>query len=420
MSNQLADLRVMLSYARADAGPLARELADGLEAANFEVLLDIDDIEAAADWQERLADIIRSVDTIVIVLTPGWIASDICKWEFEEALRQNKRVIPILHKQPAPDAPPPEEISRLNYIFFDGSQPFGSALKELAPALRLNLGWIRDHTHYSESARMWEDRDRDPAMLLRGAELKRALAWQTDREPNFPEISMSLNEFLSLSEENETFQAAARKRTGSWTIAVFMIVPLCLTITNGYALWLNFDRMSGLPQTDLLDYSEMLAWLVLMDNVAMASLISGGLCCIGAVWLRGNLSSTILGGTAVAIAAIGLASFFALGQVGDVIVSQARVLDQKAASNTFDAGDCVPTLRDVADRYRDPTGTFEAPQNIAACPENRKVGAAYNAWRHQVGPFEFLPVFGLFILPILVILVLRLAQRRNERLPRSG
>ena len=413
MSNQLADLRVMLSYARADAGPLARELADGLEAANFEVLLDIDDIEAAADWQERLADIVRSVDTIVIVLTPGWVASEICRWEFEEALRQNKRVIPILHKQPLPDAPPPDDISRLNYIFFDGSQPFGSALKELAPALRLNLGWIRDHTHYSESARMWEDRSRDPAMLLRGAELKRALTWQIDREPNFPEISMSLNEFLSLSEENEIIQAASRKRTGSWTVAVFMIVPLCLAITNGYAIWLNFDRMNGMPQTDLLDYSEMLAWLTLMDNVALSSLVAGGLCCIGAVWLRGNLSSTILGGTALAIAAIGLLSYQALSEVGDVIVAQARVLDEKAANNSFDTGACAPTLRDVADRYRDPSGARPAPENVQACPQNSKSGAAYNAWRHQVGPFEFLPVFGLFILPILIILGLRFVSARQ-------
>ncbi len=420
MNNQLADLRVMVSYARVDAGPLARELADGLEAANFEVLLDVDDIEAAADWQDRLADIIRSVDTIVIVLTPGWIASKTCNWEFEEAVRQNKRIIPIMHKEPLEDAPAPEEISRLNYIFFDGSQPFGSALKELAPALRLNLGWIRDHTHYSESARMWEDRGRDPAMLLRGAELQRALNWQSDREPNFPEISMSLNEFLSLSAENETVQAAARKRTGSWTIAVFMIVPLCLTITNGYAIWLNFDRMNGMPQTDLLDYSEMLAWLTLMDNVALSSLVAGGLCCIGAVWLRGNLSSTILGGTAAAIAAIGMTSYLALSQVGDVIVSQARVLDEKAANNSFDAGACAPTLRDVADRYRDPSGTLPAPQNVSACPQNQKTGAAYNAWRHQVGPFEFLPVFGLFILPIVIILIVRLAQGRRDRAPRSS
>ena len=141
----------MLAYARADAEAFASELADGLEAANFDVLLDLHDIEAAIDWQARLREMIRSVDTLVVVITPGWIQSDLCNWELEEALRQNKRIIPLIHIEPT-DAPPPAELSKLNYIFFDARQSFGAALKQLAPALRVNLAWIRNHTHYSDSS----------------------------------------------------------------------------------------------------------------------------------------------------------------------------------------------------------------------------------------------------------------------------
>lgn len=411
MTNRLADLRVMLSYARADAREFSRELADGLEAANFEVLLDVDDIEAAADWELRLADMIRSVDTLIVVLTPGWIASKICKWELDEAVRQNKRIIPLLHKEPLPDAPAPAEISRLNYIFFDGSQSFGTALKELAPALRLNLGWIRDHTHYSESARLWEQRHRDPAMLLRGAELKRAETWEQAREPNFPEVSMSLTEFLQISSEHETAQAASRQRTGSWTIAVFLIVPVCLAIINGYSVWLNFERLSAMPASDLRDFSTMVIWQGLLDNMAFSCLISAALLCCGAMWLRKNLSSRILVGTVGGIAAIGIVSLVAFDGVARQIVADANALDQRAASNSFNAELCAPTLRKLLDRYRDPEGKQKAPANIAECAPHAADGAVYNRWRSVVALYRYLPIFGLFMLPLIGVLLLRLARR---------
>ncbi|MEM7327284.1 MAG: toll/interleukin-1 receptor domain-containing protein [Pseudomonadota bacterium] len=414
MSNRLADLRVMLSYARADAEAFASELADGLEAANFDVLLDLHDIEAATDWQARLREMIRSVDTLVVIITPGWIGSDLCNWELEEALRQNKRIIPIIHIEPD-DAPPPQELSKLNYIFFDDRQSFGTALKQLAPALRVNLAWIRNHTHYSESARLWEARNRDPAMFLRGAELKRAQEWRDQREAEFPEISVSLSEFLNLSAEHETQQNAVKKRSTSWIVAVFLIVPTALAITNGYTLWMNFVRLEGMADTDLRAFLELLAWLIFMDNLALAIIICGVLFSFGGLWLSKNLSTPVLAGITAAILISASAGYFVIRHVAIDVVVAANALDEAAAENAFELDPCSPTVRRAFDRYRAAADSPERVENVQICAPHARSVPIVNSWTERVGPTQYIPIFVLLVLPLLGLIIWRLIRSLTRR-----
>ncbi|MEL6861203.1 MAG: TIR domain-containing protein [Pseudomonadota bacterium] len=413
MATRLADLRVMLSYARADAQAFTRELADALEAANFDVLLDVDDIEAATDWQERLSDMIRSVDTLVIVLTPGWIASEMCQWELEEAKRQNKRIIPLVHIEPS-ETPPPEEISKLNYIYFDQRQSFGAALKQLAPALRVNLGWIRNHTHYSESARIWEDRHRDPAMFLRGAELKRAQVWRDERELEFPEISAGLNEFINLSVEHETLQTAVKKRSTSWIIAVFLIVPSALIVTNGYTFWMNFLRVQTMEQTDLREFLGLLAWLIFMDNFALSVIVCGVLFSIGALWLSKNLSTRVLAGIAATLVLMGAGTYFAIDRVSIGVAERAEALDRAASLDQFKIEPCAPTIRRAFDRYRAIETSEDDHENISACTPHAQSNQVINTWRARVAPMEFIPIILLLTLPVLGLIGWRLSGRARS------
>lgn len=410
MSSRLADLRVMLSYARSDAAAFARELADALEAANFDVLLDVDDIEAATDWQERLSDMIRAVDTLVLVITPGWIASEMCQWELEEALRQNKRIIPLIHIEPT-DTPPPDAVSKLNYIYFDDRQSFGAALKQLAPALRVNLAWIRNHTHYSESARLWEARQRDPAMFLRGAELKRAQKWREEREAEFPEISANLNEFINLSVEHETLQAAVKKRSTSWIIAVFLIVPSALAVTNGYTLAMNFIRLRGMDDTHLREFLELLAWLIFMDNLALSIIICGVLFCFGGVWLSKNLSTAVLGGITAAIVISSSAGYLVIQSVSLDMVVRANAIDQAASEDLFALEPCAPTVRRAFDRYRSAADDQARSENIAGCAPHAEAQPIINSWQNRVAPTQYIPIFILLVLPLLIIIGLRMSGR---------
>src|SRR5262249_4561481 len=109
-------LRVFISYSREDLD-FADQLDIALRLLGFETSLDRHAISGGEQWRERLRNLIREADTVVFVLSPSSMASDICGWEVEEAVRFQKRVIPVVCRA-LDSARPPPQLHSLNYIFF--------------------------------------------------------------------------------------------------------------------------------------------------------------------------------------------------------------------------------------------------------------------------------------------------------------
>lgn len=87
---------LFLSYARADGQPAATRLRSELERAGFQVWRDIEDMQGGQAWKDQLRQAIRTVDSVVILLTPAAVASKYVEWEWENALTLEKQVIPLL------------------------------------------------------------------------------------------------------------------------------------------------------------------------------------------------------------------------------------------------------------------------------------------------------------------------------------
>ena len=79
-----SNAKVFISYSRNDIG-----FADRLEAAlrvrGFEPLIDRTDIYAFEKWWERIEALIRRADTVVFVISPDAVASEIALKEVAEA-----------------------------------------------------------------------------------------------------------------------------------------------------------------------------------------------------------------------------------------------------------------------------------------------------------------------------------------------
>ena len=170
-------LRVFVSYARLDGAELAEELTSGLQLLGFTPTLDKRDIAAAEDWEQRLDALIRQADTVVFLLSPRSVQSPRCAWEVERAVALSKRIVPIV-ALPVAEAEVPEPLRKLNFIDFGPGQSYSRALGRLADALRVDLEWIREHSRLADLAARWIARDRDEALLLRGAELGAAQGWE--------------------------------------------------------------------------------------------------------------------------------------------------------------------------------------------------------------------------------------------------
>ncbi|MEL6825691.1 MAG: toll/interleukin-1 receptor domain-containing protein [Pseudomonadota bacterium] len=207
-------IKAFLSYSREDTR-FALELVNALQACGFEAFIDQEDIAPGEPWEQRLGGLIESADTIVYILSPDSLTSQNCSWEVSETLRLKKRLLPVVWR-PVPDDQVPKELSQLNYVFFDGDKSFAVALKELSAALRVDHGWIREHTRLGALARRWDARGRTDALLLRGDELDAAATWMASRPRGAPELSDDQIDFISSSKAaaDAADRAARNRRRG--------------------------------------------------------------------------------------------------------------------------------------------------------------------------------------------------------------
>ena len=208
-------LNVFISYSRDDLG-FADQLDATLELAGFATSIDRHGISGGEDWKRRLGNLIRNSDTVVFVLSPTSAASDICRWEVEEAARHNKRIIPIL-PCPLREESPPQKLQDLNYIFFypEPKSPgsgFGAGLRGLVSALNSDFDWLREHTRLLQRATEWDTAGRPSNRLLSGADIDAAKSWLAQRPKEAPAPTALHLDFIRASEEWDTRQKNEARR----------------------------------------------------------------------------------------------------------------------------------------------------------------------------------------------------------------
>jgi WD40 repeat protein len=199
--------KFFISYARTDVA-FADRLAASLRSRGFDALIDRSDIYAFEDWWRRIEELIVRSDGVVFVLSPAAIASEICAREIALAASLNKRLAPIvLH--PVDDRRVPEQLRRLNFIFFDEPAVFEGQLNKLADALSTDIDWVRKHTEFGEAARRWSAAGRPGprGLLLRSPALEDAERWIASRPAGAPTPTEETQTFIA-----ESRRAATRRR----------------------------------------------------------------------------------------------------------------------------------------------------------------------------------------------------------------
>jgi hypothetical protein len=111
------------------------------------------------------------------VLSPDAVRSgSIALKEVAFAASLNKRLAPIVFR-PVEEKALPDELAKLNFIFFDDAVRFEQSADQLAQALATDIGWVRQHTEFGEQARRWAAVDMPSGLLLRSPVLEQAERW---------------------------------------------------------------------------------------------------------------------------------------------------------------------------------------------------------------------------------------------------
>jgi hypothetical protein len=239
--------KVFISYSRKDID-FADRLDAALRARGFDPLIDRTEIYAFEEWWERIKALIGRADTVVFVISPDAVGSEVALKEVAEAASRNKRFAPIVCRR-VDDEQVPEALRRLNYIFFDDPAQLEHSADKLAEALNTDISWIRQHTDFGEQARRWAQAKGPTGLLLRSPVLEQAERWIAARPKGAPAPTDETQAFIQRSR-----QAATRRRnilTGS--LAAGLVLALGLA---GLAYW---QRGIAVEQRGIAQQSEQQA-----------------------------------------------------------------------------------------------------------------------------------------------------------------
>ena len=162
--------RIFITYRREDTSSQAGRVYDRLgdHYGRDVVFKDIDSIDPGRPWRQAIDTAVSSSDVVSAMIGPQWLAelqargggNDYVRYELEEALRQDRRIIPLLvngAKMPEPEDLP-ESLTQLTEIHaFDVSDArFRSDMEELLRRLDRvvtpQAAPLRSHAHPEQAA----------------------------------------------------------------------------------------------------------------------------------------------------------------------------------------------------------------------------------------------------------------------------
>jgi WD40 repeat protein len=193
---------VFISYAREDQD-FVRKLQNALEERNRNSWIDLENIPLTAKWLEEVYAGIESANTFAFVISEDSINSDFCRLELAHAVKNNKRLVPIWHRN-VEDEAVPHELASHQYIFLRDSDDFEEAFRRLIEALDTDLEWVHEHTWLLMRAKEWDSKSRDGSLLLRGKELKAAEALQAKEAEKEPKLTRLQQNYIQASHKAAT------------------------------------------------------------------------------------------------------------------------------------------------------------------------------------------------------------------------
>ena len=221
---------VFISYSRKDK-EFVRRLDEELKRRDREAWVDWEGIPPGDTWEKTIYGAIEATHTFIFVLTPDSIASDVCGKEIAHAAANNKRFVPIVHRDVAADRVP-KSLGELNWIFFRDSDDFEEATGKLISALDTDLKWVRAHTRLLTRAIEWDANRRNNSFVLRGEDLRVAEQWlaqagaQKERQPTALQT-----EYIIASRK----ASARRQRITLGAVTFGLIVAIVLAVVAFFA-----------------------------------------------------------------------------------------------------------------------------------------------------------------------------------------
>jgi hypothetical protein len=149
---------LFISYSRKNIES-ARKLTEAFEGQDLDFWIDWQGIPPTVDWWEEIEKGIEEANIFLFLISPESCKSKVCKQEIEHAVKNGKRLIPLVVGDVTGEEAPPE-LSHLNWIFIREFDDFDLAFGKLITAIKTDYAWVQAHRDLRlESIAPWRKRD---------------------------------------------------------------------------------------------------------------------------------------------------------------------------------------------------------------------------------------------------------------------
>lgn len=234
---------LFVSYSRKDID-FARKLTNALKSQELDFWIDWEGIPPTVDWWREIEKGIEEADIFLFLISPDSARSKICGQEIDTAVKNGKRIIPIVVREIQWEDTPPQ-LGHLNYIFFSRDDDFDTALKKLLTAIQTDYAWATKHREIQVKALEWERSNKDNSFHLRGKELTDAeiqLATHSSKEPHPTDLQ---REYVLKSR-----QATDKQRRMVTSIAIAGVVALAALAIFGFVQANNAQIQAAAAQAN--------------------------------------------------------------------------------------------------------------------------------------------------------------------------
>ena len=195
---------LFISYSRRDI-EFARKLTDSFKGQKLDFWIDWQGIPPTVDWWREIEKGIEEADVFVVLISPESIKSKVCSREITHAIKNGKRLIPIIISDLKSDEVP-SSISHLNWIYLRPTDDYDAGISKLLNAIQTDFDWVQAHRQLQVKALEWDRNKRERSFLLRGKELEEAegqLVENTSKEPHPTDLQ---REYLFASRQSTSQQ----------------------------------------------------------------------------------------------------------------------------------------------------------------------------------------------------------------------
>ena len=261
---------VFISYSRRDIA-FARLIREALQQSQFDTWIDWDRIPVGERWWQEITEAIEGANVFMLIISRHSLDSKVCRDEIDLALRNHKRIVPILVDRLSPEeiATLAPDLPQFNWVVFERDQifqvevgaganagkpedaevafpkmpQFEEALRKLSVAIHTDWDWVKYHTQLQVEALRWDNNHRDASYVVHGTALEEAeqqLFRAAGRDPapttlQVEYVTASRQEEARRQQERLGLERKARRRQRYVLVAV--VVGLVVSSALGVVAW---------------------------------------------------------------------------------------------------------------------------------------------------------------------------------------